>query len=148
MAISRALRRLLQVRHLEEEQARLSLESVLSELHQLEKALTTTEQRDRLGRKLFAGSAQSGDLVDRMAGLKESSAAARAAEFLSGAVETATTRSAESREEFLSARIERRQAETLIQEAEEQEAAGAAHRAQQDLDEWHRSRSGSRADTR
>jgi flagellar biosynthesis chaperone FliJ len=140
VAISRALRRLLQVRHLEEEQARLALESAASELHRLENALATTGQRGLLGRKLFADSTQTGDLFDRVAGLEESSAAARTATILAAAAETVHTQAEDAREEYLSVRIERRQAETLIQEAEEQEGAAAARRAQQDLDEWYRPR--------
>jgi hypothetical protein len=39
MAVSRALRRLLRIRELEEEQCRLALESTLGELNRLESAL-------------------------------------------------------------------------------------------------------------
>ena len=140
MAISRALLRLLHVLHLEEEQARLALENILAELHHLEKALMSTEERKQLGRTMVAESAQSGDLLDRIAGLEESRLAASAAEFLTQAVDTVHAHVVESREEFLSVRIEHRQVETLIQEAEEQEELVSAHRAQQELDEWHRTR--------
>lgn len=146
MPASRALRRLLQVRHLEEEQARLSLENALSALHQHEKALTATEERRRLGRRLVASSARSGDLLDRITGLEESRSAACALEFLAHAVELARTQAKASRESFLSVRIERRQAETLIQEASQKESIVAARRAQMELDEWHRSRPRNRKD--
>jgi hypothetical protein len=44
------------------------------------------------------------------------------------------------REEFLNKRIERRQAETLIEEAKKREAVDQARRSQQSLDDWHRVR--------
>jgi len=47
MAVSRALRRLLRIRELEEEQNRLALESALGELNRLEYALEATIERGR-----------------------------------------------------------------------------------------------------
>ena len=44
MAVSRALRRLLRIRELEDEQCRLALESTLGELNRLECALTATAE--------------------------------------------------------------------------------------------------------
>ncbi len=58
MAVSRALRRLLRIRELEEEQSRLALESALGELNRLKHALTATAERDRRGRRLVEASAQ------------------------------------------------------------------------------------------
>jgi len=58
MAVSRALRRLLRIRDLQEEQSRLVLESALGELHRLENAMTATFVRDRQGRSLVQASAR------------------------------------------------------------------------------------------
>src|SRR5271157_295073 len=75
MAVSRALRRLLRIRELEEEQSRLALESALGELHRLEHALEAAVQRERRGRSLIQASAQTGELPDRLAGLEETRSA-------------------------------------------------------------------------
>jgi len=44
------------------------------------------------------------------------------------------------REEYLASRVERRQAETLIQEAEARDTLDADRRSQQGLDDWFRNR--------
>jgi len=62
VAVSRALRRLLRIREIEEEQCKLALESALGELHRLEHALTATSALDRRGRRLVEASAHSGEL--------------------------------------------------------------------------------------
>ena len=77
MAASRALRRLLRIRDIEEEQSRLALESALSQLNRLEHALAATAERDRRGRRLVDASARTGELPDRLAGLEETRAAGR-----------------------------------------------------------------------
>ena len=51
MAVPRALRRLLHIRSLEEEQRWLALESAIGELKRLERALAATAERDRRGRR-------------------------------------------------------------------------------------------------
>jgi hypothetical protein len=58
MAVSRALRRLLRIRELEEEQGRLALESALGELHRLENALMATFERKHRGRSLVLSTAK------------------------------------------------------------------------------------------
>ncbi len=141
MAVSRPLRRLLRIRELEEEQSRLALESALGELHRLDSALVATAERDRRGRRLVSASAQTGELPDRLAGLEETHAAARHAHALSARIDCARLEVAELRQSFLLRRVERRQAETLIHEAAALEAIDAGRRAQQELDDWHRSRS-------
>lgn len=140
MPVSRALRRLLQVRELEEEQSRLALESAVAQLNRLNGALAATNQRERRGRQLIAGSAQSGELPDRLAGLEEMRSAARAADVLADRIADAETSVTERRQSFLSTRVQRRQAESLIEQTESRDAVDAARRAQQALDDWHRSR--------
>jgi hypothetical protein len=140
MAVSRALRRLLHIRGIEEEQSRLALESALSELNRLERALASTAERDRRGRQLIGGSALTGELADRLAGLEEGCAAGRQRAALTPMIAEAELEVTALRREFLDRRVERRQAETLIREAEEQEAIEASRHGQQSLDDWYGNR--------
>jgi hypothetical protein len=140
MAVSRSLRRLLQIRDLEEEQSRLALESALGELSRLESALTATIERDRRGRRLVEASARTGQLPDWLAGLEETRSASRQAGTLEPRIDATKEDVTARREEFLFKRVERRQAETLIQETEAQEAVEAARHGQQTLDDWYSSR--------
>jgi flagellar biosynthesis chaperone FliJ len=140
MAVSRALRRLLNIRSIEEEQSRLALESALGELRRLEEALAAAFERDRLGRRLVEISARNGELPDRLAGLEETRAASRHAAALGPRIAEAELDVLGMREEFLSKRIERRQAETLIEETEAREALDAGRRGQQSLDDWYGNR--------
>jgi hypothetical protein len=140
MAVSRALRRLLHIRDLEEEQNRLGLESALGELRSLERALVAAADRERLGRRLVNASAHSGVLPDRLAGIEETRAADRHAAALEPRIEAMEGCVTALRQAFLLKRVERRQAETLIGETEAREAIEAGRRGQQALDDWHRSR--------
>ncbi|MGD0901421.1 MAG: hypothetical protein ABR924_00640 [Terracidiphilus sp.] len=140
MAVSRGLRRLLGIRIIEEEQSRLALESALAELNRLKRALAATVERDRRGRRLVEASARTGELADRLAGLEEGRAASRHAAALAPRIANAELDVAELRQEFLTHRVERRQAETLIQEAEAQDAIEAGRHGQQALDDWYGNR--------
>ncbi len=140
MAVSRALRRLLRIRDLEEEQCRLALESAVGELHRLEQALAETADRNRRGRSLVHASAQTGQLPDRLAGIEESRAADRLVAVLNPRIEAMEAEVTALRQAFIDKRVERRQAETLIQETEAQEAIDAGRRGQQSLDDWYSSR--------
>src|ERR1035441_8300431 len=122
MAVSRALRRLLRIRELQEEQSRLALESALGELHRLEHALSANFERERRGRSLVQASAQSGQLTDRLAGLEETRSASLHAAALGPRIDGMGEEVTDRRQEFLSKRVERRQAETLIRETEALEA--------------------------
>jgi len=140
MAVSRALRRLLRIRDIQEEQSRLALESALGDLHRLEHALAVTNERERRGRSLVQASVQTGQLEDRLAGHEESRSACIHAATLEPRIDGTEREVAERRREFLSKRVERRQVETLIQEAEAQVAIEAERRGQQTLDNWYGSR--------
>jgi len=140
MAVSRALRRLLRVLNIEEDQSRLALEAALSDLRQLEHALASTAERARAGRRMVQASARSGELPDRLAGLEETSAAIRRATALAARIEQAEREVEELRLAFLAKRVEYRQAETLIREAEARDAVVAARRGQQALDDWYLNR--------
>jgi hypothetical protein len=140
MAVSRALRRLLRIRELEEEQSRLALESSLGELRRLQHALAATTERDRLGRRLVDASARTGELTDRLAGLEETRAAIRQAEVITPRVEAKEYEVMELRQAFIKKRVEHRQAETLISETEASDAIEAGRRGQQALDDWYSNR--------
>jgi hypothetical protein len=140
MAVSRAMRRLLRIRDLEEEQSRLALESAVGELHRLDHALESAVVRSRLGRRLVEASAHTGQLPDRLAGLEETRSATRHAEALGPRIEAKGEEVTERRQAFLLKRVERRQAETLIKETEAEEAIEAGRRGQQVLDSWFSSR--------
>ncbi|MGA2833730.1 MAG: hypothetical protein ABSE55_11740 [Terracidiphilus sp.] len=151
MAVSRALRRLLRIRDLQEEQSRLVLESVQGELHRLENAMAATLARDRQGRSLVQAGARTGELPDRLAGLEETRVASLHAAALAPRIDATGEEVAGLRKDFLFRRVERRQAETLIQETEAREAVENGRRSQQALDDWYGSRprgngGGARAD--
>jgi hypothetical protein len=140
MTVSHALRRLLEIRGLEEEQSRAALESALGEMNRLKQALAETGARNCRGRRLVETSARTGQLLDRIAGLEEGRAARRQAMALAPQVEALEEQVVTGREAFLAKRVERRQAETLVGEIEALDAAKAGRRGQQALDEWYRSR--------
>ena len=140
MPVSLALRRLLRIRELQEEQSRLALESSLSELHRLEHALAATFGRECRGRSLVQSGIQSGELMDRLAGFEETRSASIHAAALGPRIDEMGEEVTEQREEYLIKRVERRQAETLIQETEAQDAIDADRRGQQSIDDWYISR--------
>lgn len=140
MAVSRALRRLLRVLEIEEDQSRLELESAAGELGRLERSLMIVRQRERSGRQLVVSSVQSGELADRLAGLAEVQAAKRRALALEFMIADAQRDVAALRQAFLDKRVERRQAETLIRETETKDTLVAERRAQQTLDDWYLNR--------
>ncbi len=140
MAISRAMRRLLRVLVLEEEQCQTALESALGELRRLEQALQAAADRDRGGRRLITASAGSGEWTDRLSGLEETRAAHRRKMLLAPRIDDAQQEIDGLRRAYLAKRVERRQAETLIQEAEARDAIEADRRSQQALDDWYLNR--------
>lgn len=144
MAVSSAMQRLLRIRHLQEEQSRVELASALDELHILEQALQASAVRERRGRLLTSLSAHTGELADRAAGWEEAHAAAGHAAYLNPRVADAREDVSDLRTEFLARRVERRQAETLIDEAVARDAIQSGRRMQQAQDDWFLSRRGKR----
>ena len=140
MALSRALRRLLRIEEIQEELSRAALASATDELRQLERLFTATEDRERGGRQLVVSSAHSGELPDRLAGLQESRAAIRRLGVLAPGIADAELTVAALREAFLARRVDRRQAEALISEAEARCALETARHDQQSLDDWYLNR--------
>ena len=125
---------------MEEEQRQAALESALGDLSRLEVALAVARERERRGRRLVAASAETGDLIDRIAGLEEMRTARRHAATLTPRIAEAELSVIARRREFLAKRVERRQVESLIQKAELKEAVQAGRRAQGELDGWFLSR--------
>jgi triphosphoribosyl-dephospho-CoA synthetase len=140
MAVSRALRRLLRIRNLEEEQSHLALESALGEFNRLENALTSAVERELRGRRLVEASALSGQLSDRLAGIEETRSAGRHALMLEPRIKAGEDEVMARRQEFLLKRVARRQAETLIQKTEARDAVEVDRHMQQTLDDWYNSR--------
>jgi len=136
MAVSRAMRRLLQVLEIQEEACRAALESARSELRQLQQALTRSTERERGGRRLLASSAVTGEITDRIAGIEEAHAARRMAAALAPRIAEAELAEQARQREFLGKRIERRQTETLIEEATALDKTETDRRMQHDLDDW------------
>lgn len=134
MPVSRALRRLLHVRAMEEEQYRQTLDSALGELRALQHALNAAHARKRTGRNLLAASLQ-GEIADRTAAQVEMQTAIRCADLLVPRIASAESVVFRARQEYLDKRLERRQAQTLIEEGEAQDATESGRRAQQSLDE-------------
>jgi hypothetical protein len=96
--------------------------------------------RNRQGRRLIEASARSGELPDRLAGIEEMHAAARYAAVLAPRIQEIQRDVVALRQAFLVKRVERRQAETLIQETEARDAVETGRRDQQGLDDWYRNR--------
>jgi hypothetical protein len=140
MAVSLSLRRLLRIRDLEEEQSRTALEAAMGGLHRLQNAAAAMTARDRRGRRLVEAGARSGEFRDRLAGLEETKAAARLTLALAPRIEQAERNAAALRENYMAKRIERRQVETLIEEAEARDAVEEERKSQMALDDWYRNR--------
>lgn len=136
MTVARAFKRLLRIRDMEEEQHRIALESALDILLRLQNAQAVATERGRLGRLLVVFSADSGELPDRLAGLEETHCSRRIALELTPRIAHAQKNVTQLREEYLAKRVERRQAETLIEEAKARDALDAGRRSQQALDDW------------
>lgn len=133
--MARGLKRLLELRLLEEEQSRLRFERAAAELEGLERAVQAAFGRARSSREMVRLGVRTGEPIDRAAGIEQERAAERGAHLLGDAIAAARPAVEEARASYLAARIERRQVETLRDEA----LAGAYReqdrRSQQALDD-------------
>jgi hypothetical protein len=136
MAVSRAMRRLRQVRQMEEELCQAALESAVSDLGRIETALKCAQERERAGRRQVTASAATGEVIDRVAGLEETRTARRHAEMLRRLIAEQELVVAARRAGFLARRMERRQVETLIENGEALETIKSSRRGQRELDDW------------
>jgi flagellar export protein FliJ len=140
MAISKALGRLLRIRALEEEQRRAELESAMGELETLKRALKAAGESQRQGIARVGASAVSGAIVDRQAALVDTQAARRRAQALAPRIAVSEQEAAGRRQDFLEKRMERRQAGTLVEEAETREEIESDRRSQRAVDDWYAAR--------
>jgi hypothetical protein len=142
MPVSNALKRLLRIRDLEQEQHRITLESALDELRLLEEALVRASARERDGRSSFAASMQTRELTERHSARVETTIGSHQAHALEPRVARAEAEAAFRRQEYLLKRMERRQAETLIRATEAADAIEKARQSQQALDDRYLAQSG------
>jgi flagellar biosynthesis chaperone FliJ len=140
MAVAKSLSRLLDVLEIEEEQAKRAFQAAMVEYRQLERRMSAALHSEKSGRQLVSASAVNNSLTDRLAGLEQSKLSARHAAELKSRMERAAKLVAENRELYLGKRIERRQAETLIDEARAAAQVEAGRRGQQVLDDWYLNR--------
>jgi hypothetical protein len=140
MAVTQALRRLLRIRSLQEEQGKLALESALGDLNRLESALTASSERDRRGRELVQQSAQTGELPIRVTGIEETRTALRFAHAIKPHIDAKKQEVNTLRKEYLDKRVERRQTESLLVSIAAQETKEEERRSQQKLDDWYAAR--------
>lgn len=140
MAVSRALKRLLRIRDLEEEQCQIALAAATSELRRLELALMNTAERKRRGRRMIEASIRQNDVADRIAGMEEQEAADRLSHALSARIQFMQDEVVKRREAYMEKRVERRQVETLLEESAAQEKLEQERKAQRGLDDWYSSR--------
>lgn len=135
MSVSSGLKRLLRVRSLQEEQRRLALESARDECDRLQKLLAALRERAANGRVIVKQGIGSADSADRIVGLAEQDLALRVGAHLGQAIEAAELRLLAVRAHYLSARTEKRQAEVLIANRQQEEARENARKEQRVLDE-------------
>ena len=152
MPVSSALKRLLRIRDLEQEQHQRALESALTELRQLETALEQAASRQRDGRSDFTASVLDQNVdqnpeqktyrkpLEQQSALVETTIGNRHALALAPRLSRAAAQAALRRQEFLLKRMERRQAETLIEETEAADALEATRKGQKSLDDWYLAR--------
>jgi flagellar export protein FliJ len=133
--VSRALRRLLRVLEIEEEQRRIELESGMAEAGRLNRALNAAGARERGGRSLVVSSVLTNEVRDRLSGLEETRTAQRVRAALRPKVAEAQTEVAAMRQEYMAKRTERRQAETLVEKAKAREEVELGRRTQRMLDD-------------
>lgn len=135
MRASKALERLLRIRGLEEEQKRAFLGSALSKLEALKRAHETTIQSEQQGHARLRSSAASGEIVDRQAALVELEVARARSRALASRIVASEVETARRRQEVLDKRVERRQADTLFEEAVAREAVKSDRRSQVAIDD-------------
>lgn len=140
MSVSPSLQRLLSLREAEERQKLILMETALAELNRLAYALNQARRRGTAGHALVSSGVQSGESIDRIAGLEEVASAERIVVALTNRIKLAENAAARFRQEFLAKRIERRQVGALLDAMKEQENLLANRKGQSTLDDWYRMR--------
>ena len=139
MAETSRLRRLCDLRRLEEQNSASQLQAAKTQHEQLEEALEKALSRERTGRALVEASIRTGLIQDRVVGVEEIASAIRLSKVLMARKRRAQENVQRSVERYLAKRTkERCQAEALLRVALEDEVKAAHRRNQAALDEWHR----------
>ncbi len=141
MAVSTSLQRLLAIRQAEEEHSRSEMDKAMAELRRLELAFTAAHDRGKRARLFLASSTQTGEIVDRIAGLHDIKTADRARQLLREKIDSGTIDLHHKRQQLVARRIARRQVETLVEVQSAEARAHADRKTQSALDDWHRSQS-------
>ena len=134
---SSAIRRLLRIRALEEEQSRMVLEAAEAEVKRLQSALGSVRQSEHQGREILTRGVQDGEPTDRIAGVEQIRACEQAAAWIAGRTLQAEAEAGTQRSAFVEKRIQCRQAESLHDAAISQSLHRDEKRMQQMQDEWH-----------
>ena len=138
MPVSKALRQLLAVRESGEDNARAVLQSAIAALHEHEAILAHNVLRAHEAPKLVVAGIVASDLCDRTVGVTEQMIAAQRASKLQARVEDERARVETLRQEYLAARTNRHQAQTLIDETIARDEQEERRKSQKNLDDWHR----------
>lgn len=144
MAVSRSLRRLLQLRQAEEEHRKAQLHLAILELSKLQYSLRLAYAQAQRGRALLAESIRTGDMEGRLSGMNEIDGAERRAHFVSAEIRAMEIAVEKLRGEFLAKRMERRQAGSLVESAMVREDLDQKRRSQTALDDWFQTRKSSK----
>lgn len=139
MAASDSLHRLLGIRRAEEEYSQSEMETAIAELRRLALAQATTYERGKRARTLVVSSAQTGELIDRIAGVQEIATASRLQRMLVELIDAAKEKAEQKRQDLLATRLARRQVETLVDAKSAEARAETNRKTQLALDDWHRS---------
>lgn len=155
MSKNKSMTQLLRVRHLEEEQCRLRLESMLAEEQSLDRACLRAFEHGRslriaINRAMLAVAVQRpGELIkqdredallERRAAEVENAANERAVSSLRRRLTEARALLDELRSQYIEARVKRMQVETVLGEEAARERQTAGRRHQTALDDWYGSR--------
>ena len=140
MPPSPALKRLLRVRQLLEEQSQATLKAANGYLSDLNTAAERAHARQTRGQNLFKSGAQAADATDRVAGLCEAELARTRKEALMEDVQQAQISVQRQLAELQTAYQERRKSELLINAVVRKTEAETRRQLQRELDDLHRSR--------
>ena len=133
-----ALRRLLDLRQAEEDRSQLELDGAMETLRRLGVALTETEKRRSLARTRVSAGVETGQVIDRMAGVYEIAHADRLAGMILQKIHAGERDVLDRRQELLTRRLARRQVETIVNAHIAEIEMESNRKAQLELDDWHR----------
>lgn len=137
MATERGLKRLLQLRKLEEEQSRRDLEIAIGNRSRIERDLAVATEWHAESRRRFLVALCDKDATGRVCGVVEMDVAQDRRSRIEPALDDAEAEIVQQREELLSKRSGRQQLETLVESARAEAEVEALRRAQQILDDWY-----------